>query len=188
MIAAPLLASAALALAGAAAPHLAPSGLVYSSASAKTTQAQPRAGSCHPIGSGLEQRPDRRCTPGAVNPAVTQATIGSTICRSGWTSTVRRAESVTEPEKLASLRAYGEGPASAYEYDHFVPLELGGAVNDARNLWPEPDYPSRAGFYLNPKDRLETALKRLVCEGRLSLAAAQREIAANWPAAMRRYG
>ena len=27
-----------------------------------------------------------------------------------------------------------------HQYDHDVPLELGGAVNDARNLWPEPDY------------------------------------------------
>ena len=87
---------------------------------------------------------------------------------------MRPPERVTEPEKLASLRAYGERPASRYEYDHFVPLELGGAVNDPRNLWPEPDYPQRAGFYLNPKDRLETALKRLVCDGRLTLADAQR--------------
>ena len=188
MIAAPLLASAVLAFGGAAGARLAPSGLVYSSASAQQVQPQPRAGSCRAIGSGLEQRPDRRCTPGAVNPAVTQATIGSTICRAGWTSTVRPPESVTEPEKLASLRAYGEGPSSAFEYDHFVPLELGGAVNDPRNLWPEPDYPARAGFYLNPKDHLETALKRLVCSGRMSLALAQREIAANWVAAFRRYG
>ncbi len=44
------------------------------------------------------------------------------------------------------------------------------------------------GFYLNPKDKLETAMKRLVCERRLALADAQRQIAANWVAAMRRYG
>jgi hypothetical protein len=41
-------------------------------------------------------------------------------------------------------------------------LELGGAVNDPCNLWPEPDYRIRAGFYLNPKDHLEAALKQLV--------------------------
>jgi len=123
-----------------------------------------------------------------VNPAVTQSTLASTICRSGWTATVRPPERVTEPEKLASLRAYGESGPSRYEYDHFVPLELGGAVNDPRNLWPEPDYPGRHGFYLNPKDKLETALKRLVCAGRLTLAEAQRQIAGDWVAAMRRYG
>ncbi len=181
------LAATLLALAGAPPAHLAPSGLVYSNASAKLVQSQPAAGSCHAKGSGLDELPDPHCTPGAVNPAVTQATIASTICRSGWTSSVRPAESVTEPEKLASLRAYGERGASGYEYDHFVPLELGGAVNDARNLWPEPDYTSREGFYLNPKDRVETALKHLVCEGRITLALAQREIAANWVRALARY-
>jgi hypothetical protein len=178
----------AAALSAVPSSHVAPSRLVYSSASAHSLQRQPAAGSCAPRGRGLDELPDRRCTPGALNPEVTQATIGRTICKSGWTSTVRPPESITEPEKLASLRAYGESPASAYEYDHFVPLELGGAVNDPRNLWPEPDYPSTQGFYLNPKDRVETALRRRVCAGSVTLATAQREIAANWVAALERYG
>jgi hypothetical protein len=177
-----------LALPGAAIARTAPSGLVYSTAPATVVQHQPAAGSCHALGSGLDQRPDRRCTPGAVNPAVTQATIGSTICRRGWTATVRPAQGITEPEKLASLRAYGESPPSRYEYDHFVPLELGGAVNDPRNLWPEPDYPTRRGFELNPKDGLETTLKHRVCDGLMTLAAAQRAIASNWVTALARYG
>lgn len=167
---------------------LAPSGLPYSSVSGATVQRQPQPGSCHATGSGLDQLPDPRCTPGAVDPAVTQATIGSTICRSGWTATVRPPESVTEPEKLASLRAYGESGASQYEYDHLVPLELGGAVNDPRNLWPEPDYAQREGFDLNPKDRVETRLRQLVCDGDVTLAAAQRQIAADWVRALSRYG
>jgi hypothetical protein len=166
----------------------APSGLVYSTAAAGSVQAQPAAGSCHAVGSGLEQRPDRRCTPGAANPAVTQARIGSTICHSGWTATVRPPVGVTSREKLASLRAYGDGAPSGYEYDHLVPLELGGAVNDPRNLWPEPDYPHRVGFYLNPKDRLETVLKHKVCAGQMTLAVAQRLIAGNWVTAYHQYG
>jgi hypothetical protein len=178
----------ALALAAALGLALSPSGLPYSSAPASVVQRQPPAGSCHASGSGLSQLPDRRCTPGAVNPAVTPATIARTICAAGWTATVRPPERVTEPEKLASLRAYGEAGASGYEYDHLVPLELGGAVNDPRNLWPEPDYGTRQGFDLNPKDELETLLKHRVCEGRLSLAEAQRQIGFNWVAAMRRYG
>lgn len=146
--------SLALTLAGAAAARTAPSGLVYSTASAQVVQRQPPPGSCHAIGSGLYERPDPHCTPGAVNPAVTQATIGSTICRTGWTRTVRPSESITQPEKFANMDAYGDGrSASSYEYDHDVPLELGGAVNDPRNLWPEPDYSMRSGFYVNPKDR-----------------------------------
>jgi hypothetical protein len=168
----------------ATAPGKAPSGLAYSTASNHTVQRQPAHGACHAVGAGLYSRPDGRCTPGAVNPAVTQATIGSTICRSGWTATVRPAVSITEPEKLASMVAYGlQGSPSAYEYDHLVPLELGGATNDPRNLWPEPGYATRSGFYRNPKDRLENSLKRMVCRGAITLAHAQRLIAADWATA-----
>jgi hypothetical protein len=39
----------------------------------------------------------------------------------GWTASVRPPESVTEPEKRASIDAYGDaGPISSYEYDHFL--------------------------------------------------------------------
>ena len=178
-----------MAVAGAAASQTASNGLAYSSASAHVVQRQPAAGSCHANGSGLYSRPDLHCTPGALNPAVTQATIRSTVCRSGWSSTVRPPLSITEPEKLASMAAYGDrGSASSYEYDHDVPLELGGAVNDPRNLWPEPDYPSQSGFYLNPKDHLEQALNRLVCDGEMTLSRAQGLIAADWVSAYHRYG
>lgn len=164
-------------------------GLAYSHASSSVVQTQPPAGSCHERGSGLFALPDPHCTPGALNPSVTQRSIGSTICSSGWTSTVRPPESVTEPEKLASMRSYGNsGRTSAYEYDHLVPLELGGAVNDPRNLWPEPDYPTAAGFYLNPKDHLERALNRLVCRGQMTLSRAQLLIARGWVAAYHEYG
>ena len=186
----PVAAAAALAAIAVPATALGGSGsLAFSTAPANTVQRQPPARSCHAVGSGLYARPDPRCTPGALNPAVTQARIGSTICRSGWTSTVRPPESITEPEKIASIAAYGDGgPVSSYEYDHDVPLELGGAVNDPRNLWPEPDYPSRAGFYLNPKDHLERALNRLVCGREMALSEAQRLIAGNWVSAYHRYG
>jgi hypothetical protein len=112
-----------------------------------------------------------------VNPAVTQATIAGTICVSGWTATVRPPESVTQAEKRASIAAYGDGGSMHdYEYDHLVSLELGGAVNDPRNLWPEP------GGSPNPKDAVENALHRMVCDGQISLAQAQRIIATGWVA------
>jgi hypothetical protein len=176
------------ALVGASSPAKAPSGLVYSSASAHVVQRQPVRGSCHAIGGGQYARPDARCTPGAVNPAVTQATLASTICRAGWTATVRPSVSITAPEKLASMSAYGvRGAPSGYEYDHLVPLELGGAVNDARNLWPEPNRAQPSGFSRNLKDRLENTLKRMVCRGETTLARMQQQIAGDWPAAYRRY-
>jgi hypothetical protein len=122
--------------------------------------------------------PDPHCTPGAISPAVTQANIDSTICRSGYTDRVRPPESVTEHEKEASLAAYGDnGPLHLYEYDHLVPLELGGASNDPRNLWPDP------GASPNPKDEVENRLRELVCSRQVSLAFAQSLIARNWVAA-----
>jgi hypothetical protein len=149
--------------------------LVLASASAHSVQAQPPPRSCHARRSGLYIKPDPACTPGSLNPAVTQATIMQTICVSGWTETVRPSESITEPEKLASLAAYDDGGSPhGYEYDHLVSLELGGALNDPRNLWPEP------GASPNPKDSVENALHRLVCDGQLQLAQAQHIIATNW--------
>jgi hypothetical protein len=138
-------------------------------------QPQPAPGSCHAAGIGPDSRPDPACTPGALNPTVTQATIDSTICVEGWTETVRPAESITEPEKAASMAAYGDsGSMGDYEYDHLVPLELGGATNDPRNLWPEP------GASPNPKDAVENTLRQEVCDGQISLAQAQRDIVRNW--------
>ena len=43
----------------------------------------------------LSGKADVRCTPGAFNLDVTQATINSTICVSGWTSTIRPPSSYT---------------------------------------------------------------------------------------------
>jgi len=178
-----MVAGGTLGLALASASSAGPNRLPYSTASNLVVQRQPPPGSCHAIGAGLYQRPDPRCTPGALNPAVTQATIGRTICGRGWTQTVRPPEWVTEQEKWASLAAYGDrGPLSAYEYDHLVPLELGGATNDPRNLWPEP------GRSPNLKDRLERELNLAVCAGRIGLARAQLEIATNWVALARRLG
>ncbi len=145
-------------------------------------QPQRPAGSCHASGSGELSLPDARCTPGAISPNVTQANIQSTICHSGYSESVRPSESITEPEKFASMAAYGDaGSARGYEYDHLVSLELGGATNDPRNLWPEP------GASPNTKDSIEDRLHALVCDGTVTLASAQTEIAHNWLAAYRRY-
>lgn len=149
--------------------------LPVSRATGATVQPQPPAGACHAHGRGLFSLPDPRCTPGALNPVVTQATIDRTICVAGWTSMVRPPESITEQEKAASMAAYGDtGSLGDYEYDHFVPLELGGATNDPRNLWPEP------GGSPNPKDAVENELRQMVCDGQISLAQAQHEIVTNW--------
>jgi hypothetical protein len=109
-------------------------------------------------------------TPGMLNAAVTQATIASTICRRGWTRTVRPPTDYTNALKRRQMHAYREhGPPSAYQEDHLISLELGGDPTDPRNLWPEP-YPRAAVV-----DRIENDLNAQVCSGRLSLADAQRK-------------
>jgi hypothetical protein len=47
--------------------------------------------------------PTKAVTPGATNPAVTQATIGSTICRSGFTASIRPPVSCTDALKVTEL-------------------------------------------------------------------------------------
>jgi len=109
-------------------------------------------------------------TPGSLNPAVTQATIRSTICVRGWTATVRPASGYTSALKVEQMPKYGEsGPPSGYQEDHLISLELGGNPTDPANLWPEP-YPRAAEV-----DKVENALNAEVCSGRLSLAAAQHD-------------
>ena len=146
-----------------------------------TVQPQAAPGSCHYTYLGSDPLPDPRCTPGAVDPQVTQADIGSTICSSGFTSTIRPPESVTEPEKAASAVAYGyTGSFHVAEYDHLIPLELGGDPDDPVNLWVEPPDNPNATSFANTKDRLENRLNSLVCSGQLPLAVAQQAIASNW--------
>jgi hypothetical protein len=153
--------------------------LVSGRADSYVVQAQPSPNSCRARTVGGLVLPDPRCTPGAINPSVTQADVGQTICRAGYSATIRPPESITESEKRTSLAAYGDtGAPGDYEYDHLVSLELGGARNDPRNLWPEP------GRSPNPKDAIEDELHRAVCDGEMSLAAAQVAIARDWPSAL----
>ena len=110
-------------------------------------------------------------TPGVANPAVTQATIAGTICRQGWTRTIRPASEYTSRLKLEQMKVYGRtGEPSDYQEDHLVSLELGGHPTDPRNLWPEPR--PRA----ERVDTLENELNAAICSGRISLAEAQRRI------------
>jgi len=108
--------------------------------------------------------------PGVLNPDVTQATIGSTICVHGWTATVRPPVDYTNELKVQQMREYGlAGSPSGYQEDHLISLELGGDPTDPRNLWPEP-YPRAAQV-----DTIENELNAEVCSGKLTLAEAQRK-------------
>ena len=138
----------------------------------------PAANACHVGQEDGQELPDPRCTPGAINPNVTQANIGSTICVSGWTKTVRPPTSVTNKMKRESDQSYGLSTSTSGEYDHLISLELGGAPDDPRNLWIEP------GKIPNPKDTVENRLSAAVCSNLIPLATAQQAIAGDWPKAL----
>jgi hypothetical protein len=107
-------------------------------------------------------------TPGVLNPDVTQANIRATVCRHGWTDTIRPPTSYTNALKTKQMRQYHEtGSLSDYQEDHLISLELGGNPTDPRNLWPEP-YPRAAEV-----DQIENELNGEVCSGQLTLAEAQ---------------
>jgi hypothetical protein len=142
----------------------------------------PAPGTCHIGQRDGQSLPDPHCTPGAINPQVTQNTIKDTICRSGWTKTVRPSTSLTDRMKAQSAKSYSLAPGEKGEYDHLVSLELGGAPDDPRNLWVEP------GSIPNPKDAVENKLSDAVCSGLVPLATAQTAIASNWVTAFDQAG
>src|SRR5262249_22499555 len=84
------------------------------------------------------------------------------------------------------LEAYGVSDADpkAYEIDYLVTPALGGA-DDIHNLWPH-SY-SATVWNAQVKDALESRLRQMVCDGKLDLSEAQREIAGNWIAAYKKY-
>lgn len=122
--------------------------------------------------------PDPKCTPGASDPKVTQSNIKDTICKSGYTKTVRPPVSVTDKIKRGVMKSYGftDSPRN-YELDHLIPLEIGGAPRDVKNLWPEPSY-TKTNFH--DKDKFENYLHDQVCSGNMKLEDAQKAIATNW--------
>jgi Protein of unknown function (DUF3761) len=132
--------------------------------------------------------PNSARTPGGINPSVTQATIGRTICVTGWTSTVRPSSSVTTALKVAQLASgytyKGDTATGDYEEDHLISLELGGAPSAEANLWPEP-YNAPEGARV--KDQVENKLHSLICGGTITLLTAQRAIASNWWIAYQTY-
>jgi hypothetical protein len=130
--------------------------------------------------------PDRHRTAGATNPNVTQANIKRTICKSGWTATIRPPSSYTTALKRQQIEEYdyADKRLASYEEDHLISLQLGGHPRDPQNLWPQA-YKGKCGARV--KDVIETKLKRLVCSGTIPLAQAQQLIAGNWVAAYSQY-
>ena len=118
-----------------------------------------------------------------VTPGVTFHVNVATICRSGYSTSVR---DVPESEKSQVYAEYGitHRTTGQYEIDHLISLELGGS-NAIGNLWPElNDHPHG---YLNSKDILENRLHALLCTGKVSLRSVQTLIARNWVSAYHQF-
>jgi hypothetical protein len=144
--------------------------------------------------------PDRRLTPGAVDPGVTDADIcahdwapGDPPRERGDLTYSRAARHTSAALKDAVFAEYHltnpHDGGHSWEVDHLVPLGLGGR-DMKENLWPE----SRSGDGLNAwaKDRLEYRLYRLVCSAppgaqHVPLAQAQAAFRTDWVAAYRTY-
>jgi len=132
--------------------------------------------------------PNVKLTPGAINPAVTQANIRSTICVVGWTATVRPPVNYTNQLKYNQLHSGynldGDLNMKDYEEDHIVPLEVGGNPSSPLNLFPEPHNIKYSSYV---KDQLENQIHLLVCSGKLSLKAGQEIFLTNWEKGYRKY-
>ena len=117
----------------------------------------------------LGSRPDRRCSPGAYYAGLTTALLCSPSLHTIGI------QDVPESETHAVEAEYGLAPrhGRSLEIDHIISVDLGGS-NDIANLWPE------IGKQPNPKDKVENDLHRAVCDGKVTLAAAQHAIATDW--------
>lgn len=124
-------------------------------------------------------------TPGAVDPTVTQLNIDETICRSGYSRSVRPAYAVTDMIKRRLMRSQHPGEQlTDYELDHLIPISIGGAPLDGRDLWIQR---RRGQANASDKNILAYVLWRLVCEHRVPLQTAQRAISHDWTQAYSTY-
>lgn len=113
-----------------------------------------------------------------VNPDVTPETIHSTICVSGYSSSIRPPQAYTDRVKRHLMREAGIPFEFIHDYvlDHVIPISSGGSPTDLRNLRLQPRDASLA------KDRAENRSHSLVCDGRLGLREAQQTMYSNWQA------
>ena len=122
--------------------------------------------------------PDLKMTPGATLPVTT-----GDICVSGYTKKVRNVPASVKRQVYAEYGIVSHQPGE-YEVDHLISLELGGS-NSIKNLWPQ-SYVTQP-WNAHVKDKLENELHAEICDGRIDLATAQKEIATNWIASYKKH-
>jgi hypothetical protein len=122
----------------------------------------------------------------ALNPDVTEKTVGQTICVAGYAKSVRPSSSYTNAVKAKLLREAGLDASRMpdFELDHIVPLALGGHPRNLANLALQP-WDGEHGA--ERKDALEIRMHSLVCRGEVPLNEAQVCIAEDWEACAAQY-
>jgi hypothetical protein len=121
--------------------------------------------------------PDDSLTPGA-----TVLASSSQVCSGSPPN--NRAVPASLQRKVFEEYGIPGAQSVAYEVDYLITPALGGA-DDIHNLWPQ-SY-SHTVWNARVKDALEDRLHDLVCQGRLDLTTAQRDISADWIAAYKKY-
>lgn len=135
----------------------------------------------------IASKPARRSVPLSIpEPSLTPGAIAAVSREQVCSADIPKNRSVPASVRRKVFEEYGIPGAEpkAYEVDYLITPALGGS-DDIRNLWPQ-SY-SAAVWNAQVKDALEDHLHKLVCEGKLDLAAAQHDIAANWIAAYMNY-
>jgi hypothetical protein len=153
-------------------------------------------GPCHLDGTPPRALPDRACTPGGVDPYITEKNLDTTLCvpktlqtqhgpvtlyvlSQTWLDGRPPASATTRFKRTVAAPAYGLPAGVKGELDHLVARQLGGN-NAGVNLWIEP------GPIPNPKDAVENRLHDWMCSAKTlpdrwgRLLSAQQAIAADW--------
>jgi hypothetical protein len=122
--------------------------------------------------------PEPRLTPGVTRPINV-----SQVCTPGPPDQMATIPMAVRQAVFHEYGMDGSRPRE-YEVDHLITPELGG-TDDIQNLWPEPYATTEWNAHV--KDELEDRLRELVCQGKLDLPTAQRDIATNWISAYQKY-
>jgi hypothetical protein len=110
------------------------------------------------------------CAP-TLNCSVNQSNIQSTICKSGYTGTIRPPVSYTDNLKVQQIARYGylNTNPSSYQEDHMISLEVGGNPTNHENLWPEEVTQAHVD------DKAENQIRAQICSGTITLTQGQQQ-------------
>jgi hypothetical protein len=131
----------------------------------------------HDNGPQIVSIPNSKLTPGATVRASRRE-----VCSTE--NTKNKAVPVALQRQVFAAYGIPDAEPAAYEVDYLITPALGGA-DDIHNLWPH-SYSSTV-WNAQVKDALEDRLRDLVCQDAIDLTTAQKEIAADWIAAYKKY-